>query len=124
MKMNGLRIICPVCKKKTAVYRPKGGDGTGVYPRAHTSALDGYTNPCTGCSMLIDVSDVFHIENLHTELKKERKLYEDEVMKIIAQVVYGESEKYFLRHTNGQKYVRWGAVERDIRAIFNEGGKK
>ena len=66
----------------------------------------------------------YEIENLRIELKKERELSENEVMEIIAQVVFGESEKYFLRHANGQKYVRWGAVERDIRAIFNKGGKK
>jgi hypothetical protein len=48
------RIICPICKKKVSGIKPKGGDGSALYPHYHISALDGYTNPCPGIFNLIE----------------------------------------------------------------------
>lgn len=51
-----LAIRCPVCSKLLAGVYPKGGDGTALVPWNHVSALDGYTNPCPGSFMSVDVS--------------------------------------------------------------------
>lgn len=49
--------------------------------------------------------------------------YGDEVMEIVAQVLSGENVHYLSSNANGRKYIRWGAVEKDIRAIFEKGGE-
>lgn len=57
-------IRCPVCKKTVACFIPRGGDGSGVRPRKHVSALDGCTNPCKGYYMVVDVSEVLREEDM------------------------------------------------------------
>ena len=56
-KKNRWIVQCPVCKKYVTGTIPKGGDGTAIKPWRHVSALDGFTNPCTGIYHLVDISD-------------------------------------------------------------------
>ena len=66
--MTHYKIICPVCKKKVTGIVPRGGDGTALRPIRHVSALDGYTNPCEGCFMEVDLSEIVETTIIVTKI--------------------------------------------------------
>ena len=54
------------------------------------------------------------------ELKARLKTAGYDVMEIITAALSGENVHYLSYNIGGIKYVRWDAVEKDIRAIFDE----
>lgn len=45
---------CPVCGRVVGVYTPKGGDGSGQYPRRHKKTAGGW---CPGSRVFVDWSN-------------------------------------------------------------------
>ena len=48
----------------------------------------------------------------------------DDVMEIIANALSGRCEKYLNYDLQGNKYCKWGIVEKDIRSLFNKKAEK
>ena len=49
---------------------------------------------------------------------KNQKSLGDEVMEIIQAALSGDCQKYLSYDLQGNKYCKWGIVEKDIRALF------
>ena len=53
-----------------------------------------------------------------TILPDDLKLLGEEVMKIIRAALSGDCQRYLNYDMQGNKYCKWGIVEKDIRALF------
>ncbi len=57
------------------------------------------------------------------ELEARLKSAEHEVHEILLAALSGDNESYLSYDIEGNKYCKWGVVDKDIRAVFEKGGE-
>lgn len=69
------------------------------------------------------ISRIAELEEENEYLKARLESAGDDVMQIIAAALSGDCQKYLNYDMDGNRYCKWGIVEKDIRAIFEKGGE-
>ena len=69
------------------------------------------------------LSRIAELEEENDHLKARLESAGDDVMQIIAAALSGDCQKYLNYDMDGNRYCKWGIVEKDIRAIFEKGGE-
>ena len=69
------------------------------------------------------LSRIAELEEENEYLKARLESAGDDVMQIIAAALSGDCQKYLNYDMDGNRYCKWGIVEKDIRAIFEKGGE-
>jgi len=69
------------------------------------------------------INRITELESENEKLKTRLETAGDDVMEIISAALSGDCQKYINFDIDGNKYCKWGVVEKDIRAIFEKGGE-
>ena len=103
--LETMKTFCPncECERETTLY---------AEVRECTVCREGFE---IVCGTKQSNSDVSTHEEVLMSIKKSKA---DEVMEIIHAAVSGDCQKYLNYDLAGNKYCKWGVVERDIRAIL------
>ena len=69
------------------------------------------------------INRIAELEVENEKLKTRLETAGDDVMEIIAAALSGDCQKYLNFDMDGNRYCKWGVVEKDIRSIFEKGGE-
>ena len=119
---------CPFCGSSKSTIEPVFGASFGT-PRfcvicsdcGADSQVDLGLSGATECWNTRPIEDELRARVAELEVKLSGA--GDEVMEIIAAALSGDCQKYLNYDLDGNRYCKWGIVEKDIRAIFKKGGE-
>lgn len=96
--------ICATCGGNGEVYWYWDNPETEVKEQAHGKCPD-----CNGTYLDVEIG---------MGVKNQKSLLGDAVMEIIGNALSGDCKKYLQFDLQGNRYCKWGIVEKDIRALF------